>query len=143
MKLVVAAACVSSSLAFVTMQTSRLRPACASVAPHTDELLDRVKIARDRCVEDGECEVEQFEEIKGDLVKELEHFQHQLQAYQDDPEVELFVDDADHPSASSDVETRALKRYIDEMRKLHISMSDRLQELDDLISRVSDCRSKI
>lgn len=110
MKLSVALVC--PSLALVVQPSSRigLRPSF-SVVPGTDDLLDKVDAARQRCVEQGQCEVDQFLEIKQDLLREMEHFEHQLQVY-DDPDMADFDDSKPKDLSGASSETRALRRLV-------------------------------
>jgi len=137
LKHLVAAALVAPSLGLVVVSSSRLRPPTTQgTVSSTDVLLTHLEEVQNDCIKYGKCDVDEFVQVKKDLVREMHHFEHQLDVYADE---NLDVDDG---GSSHSVETRALKRYIDDMRRLHGDIATKLAELDALLVKVRDCRPR-
>lgn len=107
----------------------------------TTELLDIVKAKTEACLERGECELDEFLEIRGDLAVSKDKYSEQLMHYaDDDDEDDDFHAGADVTGATA--EATALHKYIHTVRNLHDQISLKLTELDQLLARLSDCRKE-
>lgn len=139
---VLAVVCVVPALGFRgSAPPSQRRVAVRSQIETTTELLDIVKQKTEACLERGECELDEFLEIRGDLAVSKDKFGEQLLHYADDD------DDEDEFHAGADVtgataEATALHKYITTVRNLHDAISQKLTELDQLLARLSDCRKE-